>query len=205
MKDIKTRDHNKTIRTLDKAAIAHDRMKDVAIRAKENAVPATQDDAENTTDYGVQEARNVSGDTVYTARRAASSTLQKSHRNDSSEKAPKRPAAGDTAKNAPAHSRTEQGAVRQPASSVRQKDLRKSEGANISTERGREKVKSTIKERRTGAAPKTRGAAANRPTGKTARIRTPGSSAVTETAKGAAGKQHAIASAQTTAAARAWM
>ena len=58
MKDIKTRDHVRGIRTIDKAAVANEHMKNVAIRAKENSFDKAQDDGESASDYSTQQIQN---------------------------------------------------------------------------------------------------------------------------------------------------
>ena len=65
MKDIKTRDHVRGIRTIDKAAVANEHMKNVAIRAKENSFDRTQDDGESASDYSAQQIQNYAADAAH--------------------------------------------------------------------------------------------------------------------------------------------
>lgn len=68
MKDIKTRDHIKTIRTLDKAAVAGEKMKNVSVRMKDNTVSRSQDDADSSSEYTSQEANRLSGGAAHDAK-----------------------------------------------------------------------------------------------------------------------------------------
>lgn len=65
MKDIKTRDHIKTIRTLDKAAVAGEKMKNVSVRMKDSTVSRSQDDADSSSEYSSQEANRISGEAAH--------------------------------------------------------------------------------------------------------------------------------------------
>ena len=65
MKDIKTRDHVRGIRTIDKAAVANEHMKNVAIRAKENSFDKAQDDGESASGYSTQQIQNYAADAAH--------------------------------------------------------------------------------------------------------------------------------------------
>ena len=69
MKDIKTRDHIKTIRTIDKAAVAGEKMKNVSIRMRDNTVSHSKDDADSSSEYSTQEANRLSGEAAHDAKK----------------------------------------------------------------------------------------------------------------------------------------
>ena len=96
MKDIKTRDHIKTIRTLDKAAVAGEKMKNVSVRMKDTTVSRSQDDADSSSEYSSQEANRISGGVAHDAKQTLIS-------------AQKRAKSASSRKKAPSHDRDERG------------------------------------------------------------------------------------------------
>ena len=96
MKDIKTRDHNKTIRTLDKAAVAGEKMKNVSVRMKDNTISRSQDDADSSSEYSSQVTNRISGGVAHDAKQTLVA-------------AQKRAKSASSRKKAPSHDRVERG------------------------------------------------------------------------------------------------
>ena len=67
MKDIKTRDHVKNIKAIDKSAVVAEHMKSVAIRSKEQAAEVARNDAESTADYGSQQIERIASNAAHDA------------------------------------------------------------------------------------------------------------------------------------------
>lgn len=65
MKDIKTRNHVRNIKVINKSAIAAEHMKSAAIRSKEKAADVAQNDVESSTDYGSQQIESTASNTAH--------------------------------------------------------------------------------------------------------------------------------------------
>ena len=65
MKDIKTRNHVKNIKVINKSAIAAEHMKSAAIRSKEKAADVARNDVESATDYGSQQIESTASNTAH--------------------------------------------------------------------------------------------------------------------------------------------
>ena len=64
MADIKTREHSRDIKVLDKSAIAGERMKNAVIRSKEQAKKMGNDSDSSPTEYAENRVQYVIEDTV---------------------------------------------------------------------------------------------------------------------------------------------
>ena len=160
MKDIKTRDHNKTIRTLDKAAVAGEKMKNVSVRMKDSTVSRSQDDADSSSEYSSQEANRISGEAAHDAKQTILTAQKRTNKGISRKKAD----------------------PRDPVN------------------RGREKAKGSIKEKRTVTAPRTRERVSVHPKTRTNRIKVTNNKKTADAAKASAQKKQALAAAQRSAA-----
>ena len=132
MKDIKTRDHAKNIKVLDKSAVAAEHMKQAAIRSKEQAM-TMQADAESSTDYGSQQIESTASNAAHDAAHVGTAIPHKAAEKIRSEKAKRsrdesEPVPENDTANTSQHAEAKSKSQKENTASASKKDNRKSGG-----------------------------------------------------------------------------